>query len=382
VPDFSWTEEQERYRESVVLFAERELNFDLVRRDAAGEFSPEAWRKCADFGLQGLPVPEEFGGSDADPLTIVLAMEALGYGCLDNGLLFSLNAHMWSCEIPILRFGNEEQKRKYLPALCDGSLIGVQGMTEPGSGSDAFSLTTSAKRDGEDYIINGSKTFITNAPVAGLFVVFASTDPVQRFAGISAFLVERDYSGVTIGPPFEKMGLRTSPMSEIVFSDCRVPSSALLGSPGAGMAIFNSSMDWERSFILAPAIGTMQRQLDTCIAYARERRQFGQPIGSFQSVSNKIVDMKLRLDSARHAMWHLAWKRLSGKATPLESALVKLQVSEAFVASSLDQIQIHGGYGYMTETGLERDARDALASRIYSGTSEVQRSIAARKLGL
>ena len=380
--DFAWTEEQERFRDTIVRFAQRELNDRILERDADAEFSREAWQKCADFGLLGLPIPEDYGGSAADPQTIELALESLGYGCEDNGLLFSLNAHMWSCEIPILRFGSDEQKRRYLPGLCDGSLIGVQGMTEPESGSDAFSLRTSATAKGDEFILNGSKTFITNAPVADLFVVFASTDPVQRFGGISAFVVERGTPGLDVGEPFTKMGLRTSPMGQLYFDDCRVPADHLLGRPGAGMAIFNNSMEWERSFILATAVGAMQRQLETCIDYARQRQQFGQPIGKFQSVSNKIVDMKLRLETARLLMQHLAWARAVGQPTALESAMAKLWVSENFLASSLDSVQIHGGTGYMTGSGLERQVRDAVASRIYSGTSEVQRSIIARNLGL
>ncbi len=382
MPDFSWTEEQESFRESVVRFAQRELNDRVIERDARSEFSREAWVKCADFGLLGLPIADEYGGSGADSQTIELAMEALGYGCEDNGLLFSLNAHMWSCEIPIMRFGTEDQKTRYLPGLCDGSRIGVQGMTEPESGSDAFSLRTSAEADGDVYVLNGSKTFITNAPVADVFVVFASTDPSKGFAGISAFIVPRDTPGLVVGEPLQKMGLRTSPMSELFFDGCRVAAEQLLGRPGAGMAIFNHSMDWERSFILATAVGAMQRQLETCIEYARRRKQFGQPIGRFQSVSNKIVDMKLRLETARLLMQHLAWARGVGQPTALESAMAKLWVSEAYLASSLDSVQIHGGSGYMTETGLERQVRDAVASRIYSGTSEVQRSIIARNLGL
>ena len=347
MPDFSWTEEQESFRESVVRFAQRELNDRVIERDARSEFSREAWVKCADFGLLGLPIADEYGGSGADSQTIELAMEALGYGCEDNGLLFSLNAHMWSCEIPIMRFGTEDQKTRYLPGLCDGSRIGVQGMTEPESGSDAFSLRTSAEADGDVYVLNGSKTFITNAPVADVFVVFASTDPSQGFAGISAFIVPRDTPGLVVGEPLQKMGLRTSPMSELFFDGCRVAAEQLLGRPGAGMAIFNHSMDWERSFILATAVGAMQRQLETCIEYARRRKQFGQPIGRFQSVSNKIVDMKLRLETARLLMQHLAWARGVGQPTALESAMAKLWVSEAYLASSLDSVQIHGGSGYM-----------------------------------
>ena len=189
--EFEWSEEQRMYREAVLRFAQLELGDNLIVRDAEAVFSREAWRKCADFGIQGLPVPVEYGGQGADPLTIVLAMEALGYGCKDNGLIFSLNAHMWSCELPIVKFGTEAQRRRYLAGLCNGSLIGVQGMTEPGSGSDAYSLTTAAEKKGDRYVLNGSKTFITNAPVADLFVVFASTDREKGFAGISAFLVDR-----------------------------------------------------------------------------------------------------------------------------------------------------------------------------------------------
>jgi alkylation response protein AidB-like acyl-CoA dehydrogenase len=289
---------------------------------------------------------------------------------------------MWSCEIPILRFGTDEQKKRYLPALCDGSLIGVQGMTEPGSGSDAFSLASSARREGDEWILNGSKTFITNAPVAGLFVVFASTDPSLGFAGVSAFLVERGATGLSVGRSFHKMGLRTSPMSELAFSDCRIPADALLGTPGAGMAIFNSSMEWERSFILAPAVGTMQRLLERCIRYAGERRQFGQSIGKFQSVANKIVDIKIRVETARMMLYRLGWLRATGQPTSLESAMTKLYISECLVQTSLDAVQVHGGYGYMTDSELEREIRDAIGSRIYSGTSEIQRAIVARRLGL
>jgi hypothetical protein len=380
--DFAWSEDQKRFRDEVVRFAQRELNDDLIQRDSDSTFSPEAWKKCAALGIQGLPVPEEYGGSEADPLTIMTAMEALGYGCRDNGLIFSINAHMWSCEVPIVRFGTEEQRRRYLPGLSDGSLIGVQGMTEPESGSDAFSLRTTADKNDGGYILNGSKTFITNAPVADLFVIFASTDRATGFGGLSAFLVQRETPGLSIGRPFHKMGLKTSPMSELVLSDCRVPEESRLGPEGAGAAIFNHSMDWERSFILASAVGTMDRQLQQCVAYVRQRKQFGQPIGKFQAVAHKIVDMKVRLETARLLLYRLGWLRGNGKHAPIESAMVKLYLSESFVKGSLEALQLHGAYGYMTESELERDVRDALASQIYSGTSEIQRNIVAGHLGL
>jgi alkylation response protein AidB-like acyl-CoA dehydrogenase len=380
--DFSLTSDQEGYRADLVRFAQNQLNDDVLRRDVQEAFSLESWKKCAAFGIQGLPVPEEYGGEGADPLTIALALEALGYGCRDNGLIFSLNAHMWSCEIPILKFGSDQQKQKFLPGLCDGSLIGVQGMTEPGSGSDAFSLSTSATKTPDGYALNGSKTFITNAPIADVFVVFASTDRQQGFAGLSAFLVEKGTPGLTVGKPFTKMGLRTSPMSELTFVDCEVPEESMLGQTGAGMAIFNTSMDWERSFILASAVGTLQWELERCVSHARERRQFGQPIGKFQAVSHRIVDMKIRLETARLLLYRLGWLRSQGKTSPLESAMVKVHLSECFLHSTLDSLQVHGGYGYMTEFEIERNVRDAVGSRIYSGTSDIQRNIIAGHMGL
>ena len=380
--DFGLTDEQSSIRDEIAAFASAELNDDLVVHDADSTFDREAWKKCAAVGIQGLAVPEEYGGSEADPVTILAAMEGLGFGCRDNGLIFSLNAHMWSCEVPIVAFGSPAQKAKYLPRLADGSQIGVQAMTEPGSGSDAFSMSTVATAVDGGYSLTGSKTFITNAPVADVFVVFARMAERHGFGSISAFLVDRDTPRLSVGKPFHKMGLRTSPMSEVVFDDCRISGDALLGRAGSGALIFGHSMDWERSCILASAIGTMQRQLDRCIAYAKERTQFGRPIGSFQSVSNRIVDMKLRLETSRLLLYQQGWRKTKGRTSPADAALVKLHVSESFVQSSLDALQIHGGSGYMTETELEREVRDAIGSRIYSGTSDMQRNIVARFMGL
>ena len=380
--DFELSSEQSALRDEIVRFAREELNDDLIHRDADSSFSVEAWKKCAALGIQGLPIPPEYGGAGADALTIMLSMEALGYGCRDNGLLFSLGAQMWSCEMPIVRFGTEEQKGRYLPGLSDGSLIGVQCMSEPDTGSDAFALTTSAVVKGDRYVLNGAKTFITNAPIADVFVVFASTDLANGFAGLSAFLVDRQTAGVSVGAPFHKMGLRTSPMSEVVFTDCEIGPDHLLGPESAGAAIFNHSMDWERSCILANTVGSMQRQLEACVAYAKERRQFGQPIGKFQAVAHRIVEMKLRLEAGRLLLYRLGWLKREGKPAPLDSALVKLYLGESFMQSSLDALQIHGGYGYLTESELEREVRDAVASRIYSGTSDIQRNLVASHLGL
>ena len=270
--DFDLTDEQRMFRDEVTRFARAELNENVVARDAQSSFGSKEWRKCAKLGIQGLPVPSEYGGQDADPLTIMIAMEALGYGCKDNGLIFSLNAQMWACETPIVLFGSEEQKQRYLPAMCDGSLVAAHGMTEPGSGSDAYSLSTTAERRGDGWVLNGSKTFVTNAPIADLFVVFATTDPKKGWSGLCAFLIERDAPGLSVGQPLEKMGLRTSPIGELFLEDCEVPGGSLLGKPGAGMSAFNSSMEWERSCILASTVGAMQRQLERCIQYAIERQ--------------------------------------------------------------------------------------------------------------
>jgi alkylation response protein AidB-like acyl-CoA dehydrogenase len=380
--DFELAEEQQRYRDEVVAFAQRELNDDSHERDCKRVFSRELWAKCARFGILGLPVPPNYGGSGADALTIVLAMEALGYGASDSGLLFALNAQLWSCQIPILLFGSDEQKRRYLPGLCDGRLIGAQAMTEAGSGSDVFSMSTTARRCGDRFVLNGSKAFITNAPVADLFLVFGVTDSRLGFAGASAFLVERSTPGVVIGPASDKLGLRTAPMSEVAFRDCAVALDSQLGPFGSGMAIFSRSMEWERSCILASVVGTMQRQLEQCLDHARTQERSGQPIGRFQAVSHRLVDMKLRLETARLLLYRLGWQRSKGSSDMTQAALTKLHLSESFVQSSLDALQIYGASGYLTGSQAERDVRDAVASRIYSGTSEIQRNLIAAGLGL
>ena len=380
--DFAFTKEQLQLKASVVDFAKRELNKNLRSNEEQEKFPREAWRECAKFGIQGLPVPPEFGGSGSDIMSTVLMMEGLGYACKDNGLIFSLNAQMWSLELPLLEFGTPDQKKKYLPKLVSGDIIGVHAMTEPDSGSDAFSLRTSASVQGEKYVLNGSKLYITNAPIADVVIVFATLRPGTGFAGVSAFLVEKDTPGFKVGLPLKKMGLRTSPMSEVILSDCEIPAENRLGKEGAGMAVFNSSIEWERSCILASAVGAMQRQLEECVEYARTRKQFGQPIGKFQSISNKVADMYLRLESARLMIYKVAWLKQEGKPATAEAAAAKTFTSEAWVQSCLDAIQIHGAYGYMRDSGIERDLRDSVAGTIYSGTSEIQRLIIARTLGL
>lgn len=380
--DFSWTEEQLAYKQAVIDFAEKELNKGLIERDRNSLFSRENWEKCARFGIQGLPFPEEYGGADADILTTMLTMEGLGYGCQDSGLIFALNAQLWSVQMPIFTFGTEEQKAKYLPGMISGKLIGAHGMTEPDTGSDAFTLHTRAERCNGGYILNGTKMFVTSAPIADLALVFATVNPSRGMWGVTGFVVETGTPGFTISRDIEKMGLRTSPMGELIFQDCYVQEENRLGPEGIGARIFNHSMEWERSCILGSHIGAMERQLERTIKYANERIQFGQNIGKFQSVANRIVDMKVRLETARLLLYKVAWLKKVGKPAVMEAALAKLYLSECFVQNGMDAIRTFGGYGYMTEFEVERDLRDAIGGTIYSGTNDIQRNIIARLLGL
>jgi alkylation response protein AidB-like acyl-CoA dehydrogenase len=378
--DFSWSPQQNELFDAIGRFAAAELNHDLVANDRKGAFNHDGWRKCGEMGIQGLAVPADLGGLGQDPLTTVGALERLGFACRDNGLVFSINAHMWTVCMPLVAFGTEEQKRRFLPGLCNGELVGGNAMSEPGSGSDAYGMRTTATRRGDSYVLRGSKTFVTNGPVADVLVVFAKTDESRGAAGITAFLVEKSFPGFSVASHLEKMGLRTSPMAELFFDDCAVPAVNRLGQEGAGASLFTHSMTWERGCILASAVGSMQRLLDTCVRYAKGRKQFGQPISKFQLVASRIVDMKLRLETARLMLYKGAYQRSLGRSSVLEAALAKLHISESWVRSCEDAIQIHGGYGYMVEYEIERELRDAMGSRLYSGTSEIQRNIAAALL--
>jgi alkylation response protein AidB-like acyl-CoA dehydrogenase len=380
--DFSLTAEQYELIEAATAFARRELNNDLAKHDDAGEFPRDAWQACAKFGIQGLPVPAELGGAGSDVLTATLVMEALGYGCRDNGLLFSLNAQMWSVELPLVIFGTPAQQQAYLRELVSGDIIGGHAMTEPESGSDALRMRARAERRGDQYLLNGTKQYITNAPIADVFVVYATLQDRPGLAGLSAFLVDATTPGLRISSASDKMGLRTSPMGEIALTDCIVPADNRLGPEGAGMAIFNSSMEWERSCLFASALGAMRRQLEACAEYARSREQFGQPIGKFQGVAGTLADMYVRLEAAKLLIYRVAWLKEQGRSAPAEAAAAKLFTSEAWVRSSQDAIQTHGAWGYLKDSGIERDLRDAVAGTIYSGTSEIQRVILARMLGL
>lgn len=381
--DFALSDEQRALSDSVSRFAAAELNQAIHERERDQEFPGELWRKCGALGLLGLPVDECHGGSGLDALSTCVALEALGYGCEDSGLTFSVCAHLLACVVPIWKHGSEQIKSRYLPQLCSGELIAVNAMTEPGTGSDPFAMRSHAKPVDNGYLINGTKTFSTNGPVAGLALVYAMTDRDKGYhGGITGFLAEREAHGFRCGQKFEKMGLRTSPISELVFDDVWVPQENVLGRVGAGATIFAESMEWERICLVACHVGVMQRLLEKSVSYARERKQFGQSIGKFQAVSHRIADMKVRLEASRLLVYKAAWSLGRVRSAGLEASITKLYVSESLVQSAQDALRTLGGYGYMAEYDVERTLRDAMGGVLYSGTSDMQRNIIARWLGL
>jgi alkylation response protein AidB-like acyl-CoA dehydrogenase len=376
------SEERQKLQDGAIEFARAELGEDIIRRDREEEFSREAWNKCAAFGVLGLPVSPQYGGLGLGISDVIAVMEGLGYGTGDQGLLFSINAHLWTTTMPISLFGTEEQRQRYLPRLSSGEWIGANAASEPEAGSDIFAMRTRAERKGDRYVLNGAKTFVTNAQIADLFAAYATIDPALGSMGITAFVVERNTPGLQISKKLEKMGLRTSPMAEVIFDNCEVPVGNRLGREGRGVAVFESSMEWERGCILANYLGLMKRQLERSINHVRTRKQSGKPIGKFQSVANLIVNMKVRLDTCRPLVYRIGWLKEREQPAMLESAVAKLYVAEALVANCQDAIQVFGGYGYMVEQGIERELRDAIASKLYSGTSEIQRNLIAKCLGL
>jgi len=381
--DFNFTEEQLDIKKQIISFAQNELNENIIARDKESIFPGDNWKKCADYGILGLPFPEQYGGSGADILTTTIAMEGLGYGCKDSGLIFGMNAQMWSIQMPLLEYGTEDQKQKYLPKLISGESIAGHAMSEPDSGSDAFSLKTTAVKKSNTYVLNGSKKFVTNATVSDMFIVFANIDKGHyNFMGVTAFIVDRNTSGLTVSKAIGKMGLKTSPMGEVIMDDCIIPEENRLGKERQGAKLFLHSIEWEHACILGSNLGSMQRQLEVCIKYVNEREQFGKLISQYQSVSNKIVDMKVRMETAKLLLYKVAWDKQQNIDATMDAAIAKLYLSEAWVQSCLDAIQLHGGYGYTTEYEIERDLRDSIGGRLYSGTSEIQRNIIAKSLGL
>jgi alkylation response protein AidB-like acyl-CoA dehydrogenase len=312
----------------------------------------------------------------------MIALEALGYGCHDGGLNFAVCAHLLAGVIPIAKYGSASQK-KDLASYCDGSLILVNAMTESGAGSNISGLKTTARKDSGNYIINGVKTFSSNGPVANKILLYALTDESKGFfGGITAFLINADEKGVRIGQRYEKMGLRTCLISELLFENVSVSEEHVLGSAGGGTVIFNYSMDWERCGMAACHAGTMKRLLEQTITYAQTRHQGEQPIGKNQAVAHRIADMKVMLEASRLLCYKAAWNLDQGHHDSADASVAKLFVSESFNTAALTALNIHGGNGYMTAYELERIVRDAIGSTIYSGTSDIQRNIISRWLGL
>ncbi|MBX2844734.1 MAG: acyl-CoA dehydrogenase family protein [Saprospiraceae bacterium] len=382
--NFTWPQDYLDYQQEVIAFAQKHLNDDVITRDQNSEFAEAMWQKCADFGIQGLAAPKAYGGrfDDVKLTRAILAMQGLGYGCEDNGLALALNAHMWAVTMTITKFGNEAQKQKYLPKLVDGSWIGCHGLTEKGSGSDVFNMHTTAVKQGDKYILNGEKIYLSLAPISDLSVVFAVTNPDLGKWGVSTFIVEKDFPGFHATPNQEKMGLRTAPFGSIRFENCEVPAENLVGNEGAGLSISNHSLQYDRCCIMSSHLGAMERQIEESVAFAKTREQFGQKIGNFQAISHRIAEMKLRLETSKLLLYKLAWLLENDRPAMMESALLKLQLSETAVANSLDLIRIHGGKGYVTEFGIERHLRDAVGGVIYAGTSDIQKNIIAKLLGV
>lgn len=362
-------------RAEIIDFAEKTLNLGIRERDREGVFDREGWKACGDFGLFGGNIPKEYGGTGRNIVTCVEDLEALGYGCRDNGFTLAVNTLIWTVQEPIFAFGSEEQKKRFLPRLIRGELLAGDAISEPEAGSDAMSMTTRADKTEGGYRINGHKRFITMAPVADLLIVYAKTNPEGGLWGLSAFLLEIPSDGLELSESFEKIGLRSLPNGEVIFRDVFVPEENRLGREGAGFSLFLKAMEWERAFIFASHVGSMEHQLEECVRYAKEREQFGKKIIEHQSVSNRLADMKLRLETSQLLLRKLAWMKQENKSASMEASLAKLHISEAFVQSSLDAIRINGGRGCMSEFEFERDLRDAVGGVIYGGTSDIQRNM-------
>lgn len=371
--NFALTEDQKQYRYEFTKFANEHLN---VREDQ--EFSRQLWKEMANFGVFGLTIDEEYGGLGESYLTAAIAFEALGYACKNNGLIFAINNHIWVAQNLIFLYGSSVLKNKYVRKMVQGDLIGAFALTEAESGSDAFNMSTKAEDKGEYYLLNGCKMFISNGPIADVFVVIARTDQSK----FTAFIVEKCFSGVKIGSNIEKMGLDSCPTCEVSFENCCVPKENILGGLNLGEAIMSAALEWERCYEFVPHIGAMQRIMETCIEQAKSRKQFGKPISEYQAVSHKISDMYVSIELSRQMLYKIAWMKDNGKRAFIETSIFKLYLSENYVKTCQNAMQIFGAYGYSKEYDLERELRDALASTIYSGTSEIQRNTIFRLISI
>lgn len=376
-----WTDKQRELRDS---YTDRFVAWgaEHLERDRLGEFPMREWRRISESGLLGLPFGREWGGLGQDLLTTMYVLEGLGHDCRDGGLNFSVSTHVVSTGVPIQRFGSTELKQRYLPGICDGSTLGAHAITEPHGGSDAAGMRTTATADGDTYVLNGQKCFISLGPVADVFLVYARTSPGAGPFGISVFVVDRDTPGFECGPPIDKMGLRTSPLGNLTFTDCVVPASNLVGRVGKGFLVLDYVMKWEILCSFAITLGAAQHRLGRCIDFARTRTQFGAPIACCQMIAGKIVDMKMGIETARRWLFDTAEKFLAGEDVMVDVAIAKVLASQANLNSAADAVQIFGGRGYMTEHGIEKELRDATGGTIYSGTTEVQRDKIARMLGV
>jgi alkylation response protein AidB-like acyl-CoA dehydrogenase len=380
--DFRHSEEQLAFYKSVFDFAAEKVEPGAHSRDIEGRFDHDLWAELGGFGLLGLPVPEQYGGSGADIMTTCLALEALAEGGGDAGLGLSVGAHVTIGTVPIWLHGTEEQKQKYLPKLTTGEYIGAMAITEPEAGSDAASIKCRARRDGNEWVLSGSKIFITNGSIADTIIALAVTDPdAGPGQGISAFIVERDTPGFSVGRDLDKMGTRSSPLSLLHFDDCRLPHNSMLGDEGAALwAVAFECFDWERTVMIASSIGGMKASLSAAVAYAKERVAFGKPIAHQQVIQHKLADMKAQLDAARLLLYRAAWLKQEGLPHQTEASVAKLFVAEAAMHNAVEGTQIFGGYGYIKEYPIERSMRDAKLVSIGGGTSEIQKIIIARGL--
>ena len=346
--EFGFTEEQLMFRDSVYRYAKKEIAPLVEQADLKSEFSMEVWRKLGAMGLLGLPFPEELGGSGADVVTCCLSGEALGHAGVDQGHLLALGAHTYLCADTLYKHANDAQKKKFIPKLASGEWIGCMGLTEPGAGSDAASMSTTAVKKGDRWILNGSKTFITNAPVSDVCVVYATIDRKLKHNGITAFIVEKGAPGFSTGEPFHKMGVRASATSEVFLDSCEVPEENLLGEVGKGMEYAHETLSWDRSSLLAPFIGNLQFAIEECTRYSQERVQFEKPINSFQAIQHKLADLRIIQEAIRMAVYRVACDKDSGKPlNHMHTSIAKAVAGDWGIRAASDAVQIFGGYGFI-----------------------------------
>jgi len=379
--DFHLTAEQRAFKDQVVKFSQKELAPLAEEADWKGEFCWPAWKKMGAFGLLGLIYPEEYGGSGADVVTACLAGEAVAQGGAEGGLCLAWGAHTYLCGDTILKHGSEEQKKKYLPKIASGEWVGAFGLTEPGAGSDAAAIRTTATRKGDIYLLNGTKMFITNGPIADVLVIIAVTDKEKKGAGISAFIVDKNLPGYSVGRELKKMGVKASTTGELIFEDCPVPAENILRKEGDGFLIALGTVEWDRSTLMAPFLGALEYALEASVRYAKDRVQFGRPIASFQAIQHMLADIKVTMEAMRLLIFRVAWLKDQGKlVNPVEAAVAKLFIGELGMKAASDAVQIHGGYGLMHEYPVERIFRDAKLGSIGGGTSEIMRMIISRSI--